>query len=173
MLWFVPLLLSSFLAYGQDAQRAADAFTQGRVVPDVLPSFSPLASIDVVFTDPTNMQQLNVTPGMNLTMTRKFSFVFEDTQVPDTAPVPPETSMQPQFFLNTTNTTLANGTFVLAIVDPDAPTPQNTSISQFRHMLGGDFRVNATGGVLMNTSAALSDFVPPTPPAGSDPHRFA
>ncbi|KAF4575107.1 hypothetical protein EYR36_006463 [Pleurotus pulmonarius] len=172
MLWVVPLLLSSFLAYGQDAQRAADAFTQGHVVPDVLPSFSPLASIDVVFTDPTNMQQLNVTPGMNLTMTRKFSFVFEDTQVPDTTPVPPETSMQPQFFLNTTNTTLANGTFVLAIVDPDAPTPQNTSISQFRHMLGGDFRVNATGGVLMNTSAALSDFVPPTPPAGSDPHRY-
>ncbi|KAG9218869.1 hypothetical protein CCMSSC00406_0001017 [Pleurotus cornucopiae] len=151
MLWVVPLLLS-LLAYGQDAQRAADAFTQGRVVPDVLPSFSPLAAIDVVFTDPTNIQQLNVTPGMNLTMT--------------------QTSMQPQFFLNTTNTALANGTFVLAIVDPDAPTPQNTSISQFRHMLGGDFRANATGGLLMNTSAALSDFVPPTPPAGSDPHRY-
>lgn len=75
MLWVVPLLLLSLLAYGQDAQRAADAFTQGRVVPDVLPSFSPLASIDVVFTDPSNMQQLNVTPGMNLTMTREL-FVY-------------------------------------------------------------------------------------------------
>lgn len=27
-------------------------------------------------------------------------------------------------------------------------------------------------GILTNSSAALSDFVPPTPPAGSDPHRY-
>lgn len=69
------------------------------------------------------------------------------------------------------NATSANQTFVLVIVDPDAPTPQNTSISQFRHMLAGNMHANESG-ILTNSSAALSDFVPPTPPAGSDPHRY-
>ncbi|KAI3612240.1 pre-mrna branch site protein p14 [Moniliophthora roreri] len=129
----------------------AQAFSKAHVVPDVLESFSPTALLDIVFT--SQSQTVNVTPGVNLTMQ--------------------QTANEPQFFLTPPNGTLqASTSYVLAIVDPDAPTPQNTSISQFRHFLGGHFQVNTSTSLLMNTSAALSDFVPPTPPDGSDPHRY-
>ncbi|KAJ8515227.1 hypothetical protein ONZ45_g7314 [Pleurotus djamor] len=98
------------------------------------------------------MQQVNITPGMNLTTA--------------------QTASEPQFFLDIANATLANSTFVIAMVDPDAPTPQNTSISQVRHMLGGGFQRDPTTGMLSNTTAALSDYIPPAPPAGSDAHRY-
>ncbi|KAL0567636.1 hypothetical protein V5O48_014355 [Marasmius crinis-equi] len=143
------------LTWGQGNQTIASvtqAFQDAEVVPDVLASFSPRALLDVVFTDNSSMQALNVTPGMNLTTA--------------------QTANEPQFFLRANGTLQANASYVLAIVDPDAPTPQNTSISQFRHFLGGGFQVDNSTSQLQNTSAALSDFAPPTPPDGSDPHRY-
>lgn len=69
----------------------------------------------------------------------------------------------------------SGGKFVVAMVDLDAPTPQQPNVSQIRHFLGGDFtplRPNAAGvALLSNSSPALSEFQQPTPPAGSDPHR--
>ncbi|KAL4249293.1 PEBP-like superfamily protein [Abortiporus biennis] len=44
--------------------------------------------------------------------------------------------------------------FVVAAVDLDAPTPQSPINAQIRHFLGGNFTPQ------------------PTPPAGSDPHRY-
>lgn len=86
-----------------------------------------------------------------------------------------ETAVEPKFSLISNSTSLvANQTFVLALVDPDAPSPQNRSASQFLHFLGGGFTVNATSSdptLLTNQSAALREFFPPTPPAGSPPHR--
>ena len=76
--------------------------------------------------------------------------------------------------LTSDNTTLANETFVLIMVDPDAPTPQNTSLSQIRHLLAGSLRPNgslAQGAVLVNSTPAVSDYIQPSPPPGSDPHR--
>ncbi|OBZ76815.1 Splicing factor 3B subunit 6-like protein [Grifola frondosa] len=72
-------------------------------------------------------------------------------------------------------TSFAQQTFVLFIVDPDAPTPQNATEAQFRHLLAQDLQTNGSlgsGALLVNTSAALTEFVMPTPPAGSDPHRY-
>ncbi|TCD62350.1 hypothetical protein EIP91_007048 [Steccherinum ochraceum] len=63
------------------------------------------------------------------------------------------------------------GPFVVAAVDPDAPTPQEPTSAQIRHFLGGNFRL-VPGGGLVNSTAALSNFLQPTPPAGSDPHRY-
>lgn len=60
--------------------------------------------------------------------------------------------------------------FVIAAVDLDAPTPQNPTSAQIRHFLGGNFFVSDSGD-LLNTTAAISEFRQPTPPAGSDPHR--
>jgi len=64
--------------------------------------------------------------------------------------------------------------FVVAMVDLDAPTPQTPTSAQIRHFLGGDF--HPTPGIgserLVNTTAAISGFLQPTPPAGSDPHRY-
>lgn len=67
-----------------------------------------------------------------------------------------------------------NNEFVVTMVDLDAPTPQNQSLSQIRHFLGGDFtQTRNSGGLLSNSTPALSNFLQPTPPAGSDPHRYA
>lgn len=61
--------------------------------------------------------------------------------------------------------------YVIAAVDPDAPTPQNPSLSQIRHFLGGNFQTAERTKQLLNTTAAVSEFLQPTPPAGSDAHR--
>lgn len=67
-----------------------------------------------------------------------------------------------------------DGPFVVAAVDPDAPTPQNPTNAQVRHFLGGNFepsRLSRSRATLTNTTAAVSNWRQPTPPAGSDAHR--
>ncbi|KAK7052589.1 phosphatidylethanolamine-binding protein [Favolaschia claudopus] len=65
---------------------------------------------------------------------------------------------------------VGRGPFVVATVDPDAPTPQDPTEAQIRHFLGGNF-LNE-GGKLVNSTPAISEFLQPTPPAGSDAHRY-
>ncbi|KAK0430755.1 PEBP-like protein [Armillaria borealis] len=68
-----------------------------------------------------------------------------------------------------------DGPFVVAAVDPDAPTPQNPTNAQVRHFLGGNFepsRLVRGRATLTNTTAAVSNWRQPTPPAGSDAHRY-
>ncbi|THV08339.1 PEBP-like protein [Dendrothele bispora CBS 962.96] len=152
-LLFATIVLAgtAFAQFTQSLDNVTQAFTNAKIVPDVLPSFSPRALLNVTFTD-ASMQSVNVTPGIQLTMA--------------------QTAQEPQFFFLANVTIPPNLLYVVAIVDPDAPTPQNANISQFRHFLGGGFSVDSTTGLLMNNTAALTDFAPPTPPAGSDPHRY-
>ncbi|KAF9009126.1 PEBP-like protein [Hymenopellis radicata] len=63
------------------------------------------------------------------------------------------------------------GPFVVAAVDPDAPSPQNTSLASVRHFLGGNF-TPLDDAFLANSTSAVSEWVQPAPPAGSDPHRY-
>lgn len=62
------------------------------------------------------------------------------------------------------------------MVDLDAPTPQDPTEAEIRHFLGGDFVLGNPGAdglaLLSNTTPAISNFLQPTPPAGSDPHRY-
>ncbi|EIM78966.1 PEBP-like protein [Stereum hirsutum FP-91666 SS1] len=71
------------------------------------------------------------------------------------------------------------------MIDLDAPSPQAPTSAQIRHFLGSNFALsndpNSTSGtlsssdavqLLKNSSAALSEFLQPSPPAGSDPHRY-
>ncbi|KAF5316718.1 hypothetical protein D9619_006566 [Psilocybe cf. subviscida] len=69
---------------------------------------------------------------------------------------------------------VGRGPFVVAAVDLDAPTPQIRTSAQIRHFLGGNFVFESirTPLLLTNTTPALSEFRQPTPPAGSDPHRY-
>ena len=68
----------------------------------------------------------------------------------------------------------SRGPFVVATVDLDAPTPQTRTSAQIRHFLGGNFFLETPRAptLLSNKTAALSPFIQPTPPAGSDPHRY-
>ncbi|THH19924.1 hypothetical protein EW146_g1357 [Bondarzewia mesenterica] len=133
------------------------AFDSAHIVPDILSSFDPTSILEVEFLDPDSStnETSSVIPGVHLSME--------------------QTLLEPQFFLTSNDTSLQNQTFVLALVDPDAPTPQNTSLSQFRHLLAGDFHLNGDSldhALLTNSSAAQTDYVNPTPPVGSDPHRY-
>ncbi|KAI0677394.1 phosphatidylethanolamine-binding protein [Trametes maxima] len=133
----------------------AQAFSAAKIVPDVLPSFNPTALLGVVFTDNTTGASVNVTPGANLTREQN--------------------AIRPQVFLTSNDTSLASQTFVLVMVDPDAPTPQNPSAAQIRHFLAPGLQANgslAAGSALVNNTPAISDFLRPSPPAGSDPHRY-
>ncbi|KAJ7689112.1 phosphatidylethanolamine-binding protein [Mycena rosella] len=61
---------------------------------------------------------------------------------------------------------VGKGPFVVAAVDPDAASP----FAQVRHFLGGNFFNH--GGLLVNSTPVISDFVQPAPPAGSGAHRY-
>ena len=66
--------------------------------------------------------------------------------------------------------------FVVATVDPDAPTPQNPTSAQIRHFLAGNF-VRGAGlpfgeKALVHETVPLSGWLQPTPPAGSPAHRY-
>ncbi|KAF8073471.1 PEBP-like protein [Lyophyllum atratum] len=67
------------------------------------------------------------------------------------------------------------GPFVIATVDPDAPTPQAPTSAQIRHLLAPNFVARNPSALihpLVNTTAAISPFRQPNPPAGSDAHRY-
>ncbi|KAG6833951.1 hypothetical protein H0H87_007962 [Tephrocybe sp. NHM501043] len=135
------------------------AFSQAQIVPDLLPSFAPEALVNVSF--PPSVQDsrsaaVNVTPGVLLPENR--------------------TSVVPAMFLVANNTALvSNRTLLLALVDPDVPTPQDANRTEFLHFLGGNFSVDASSPNstrLVNQSAALLEYMAPSPPAGSPPHRY-
>ncbi|KLO17324.1 PEBP-like protein [Schizopora paradoxa] len=86
-----------------------------------------------------------------------------------------QTAIPPSFSLSLPfSPSLVEKTFVIAAVDPDAPTPQDPTNAQIRHFLGGDFRLSLFGSglVFKNSTPAVTEFHQPTPPAGSDPHRY-
>ncbi|KAJ7660186.1 PEBP-like protein [Mycena polygramma] len=65
---------------------------------------------------------------------------------------------------------VGRGPFVVAMVDPDTPTPEDPNLAQVRHFLAGDFHLR--DDCLFNTTPAVSDFLQPAPPAGSSAHRY-
>jgi len=87
-----------------------------------------------------------------------------------------QTAIPPTYSIQNSTSSRAGSPFVLAMVDLDAPTPQQPTLSQVRHFLGGNFTLgqpNAQGlAQLMNSSAAISEYLQPAPTAGSDPHRY-
>ena len=54
----------------------------------------------------------------------------------------------------------ARDTFVLAMVDPDAPFPQNATMAEIRHLLAPNMTLNGTladGALLVNNTPAISN----------------
>lgn len=88
---------------------------------------------------------------------------------------PPSATANPPSFKVVGNTRRP-GPFVIAAIDPDVPTPQNQTVSQVRHFLGGNFVfTNAASKLetfLVNTTPAVTEFAQPRPRTGSDPHRY-
>jgi len=82
------------------------------------------------------------------------------------------TSRPPAFSLHApVPAEMGKGPFVVAIVDPDAPTPENPANGPVRHFLGGDFVLKDDGVTLKNNTPAITEYVEPNPADGSQPHR--
>ncbi|KZT34708.1 PEBP-like protein [Sistotremastrum suecicum HHB10207 ss-3] len=129
-------------------ERAKEAFIQWKLVPDILSSFNPI-----------------------FTLGTSWHFDGHEVQAELGKLVPrADTADRPIWTIPDISPKYANKTFVVAMVDPDDPTPQNPNISQIRHFLGGGFKLQRQ--TLVNTTAALSEYFQPTPPNGSDPHRY-
>ncbi|KAF8969487.1 phosphatidylethanolamine-binding protein [Flammula alnicola] len=152
-IFFVSLLLGCASAQTAALSNVTTAFPSAKIVPDVIDSFTPNSLVNVTFTDSTTGQKADVIPGALLTME--------------------QTAAEPAlFFEGVGSSASTSGTFVVVIVDPDALTPQNPNEREFLHFTGGNFTVDSSTGALSNSTPALIEFFPPTPPAGSDPHRY-
>jgi len=159
------LLLSSLLlalaavtfAQDTDIQTIESSLKSAQVIPDVLPSnFTPRFPIEVAFTDPSTKQVIPVTAGMNLTTN--------------------QTTNIPNFAILSNNTQIIGKPYLIAIVDPDAPSPPNRNRSQVLQFLGINYiSQNLTDNtlfILSNTSTPILSYKNPTPPNGSVPHRY-
>ncbi|CAE6535900.1 unnamed protein product [Rhizoctonia solani] len=133
-----------------------EKFYSAGIVPDVLPSFDPTSFLYLTYTGHLSdgSSYKVVLPGDN--------FVRNDTLNL------PEFSVQG----------VKGGPYVVAIVDPDAPSRTNTTLAQVRHFLGANFAVSGPSKyvqksyVLKNSTASIGGYEPPTPPPGSGPHRY-
>ncbi|KAF7301865.1 Ov-16 antigen [Mycena indigotica] len=145
LLFALPFLLTVSAVSTKDI---STAFSQAGIIPNVVPIFDATAVLDVVYSDPSTLKPLTVTLGGNLTVQ--------------------QTQTIPKFFVKPAS---GDQEYVVAFFDPDAPTPQNTSLAQFRHYVGGGYKAGSDGA-LTNNTPALTEYIGPGPPPGSDPHRF-
>ena len=60
---------------------------------------------------------------------------------------------------------------MVAIVDPDASTPESPTGGSVRHFLGGDFVLKDDGTTLVNNTPAITEYQKPDPEKCSKPHR--
>ncbi|KAK0201567.1 PEBP-like protein [Desarmillaria ectypa] len=149
---FLSLLTQLVVSQDTDLVKVKEAFDAANISEDIALPFDPSFLLEV---------SLPQTTGSAIVLRA-------GVQLPRNATVGP-----PSFALVGHN--VGNGPFVVATVDPDAPTPQNPNISQVRHFLGGNFvskHYIAGPTTLTNTTAAVSEWLQPTPPAGSDAHRY-
>ncbi|KAJ7069659.1 PEBP-like protein [Mycena amicta] len=143
-----PILALALAAVAQDTSIAAvkKAFSDADIPTDIAITFKPHALLEVSLPQAT---------GPPITLHAGIQVPRNDTAGPPTFRVVGD---------------VGKGPWVVAAVDPDAPTPQAPTSAQIRHFLGGNF-INQ-GGLLVNSTPAISEFRQPTPPAGSDAHRY-
>ncbi|KAF5347002.1 hypothetical protein D9756_011027 [Leucocoprinus leucothites] len=145
---FLSLIALAVTAQDTNINRVTQAFDNANIPEDISITFNPTALLEVTFPE----------AGANAIT------IHAGQQLPRDSTAGP-----PTFSVRGTN---RRGPFVVAAVDPDAPTPQNPTSAEIRHFLGGNFFVSGNSGLLRNSTAAVSEFLQPTPPAGSDAHRY-
>ncbi|CAA7265467.1 unnamed protein product [Cyclocybe aegerita] len=151
-------LVSSILALaplvlGQDASldSVRQAFEAANIPQNLTVTFNPTVLLDVTLPQ-TSGDPITLSAGLQL---------------------PRNATAGPPTFSLRSNASVGTGPFVIASVDPDAPTPQDPIRASIRHFLGGSFVLSGTeSGVLANSTPALTEYRGPNPPAGSDPHRY-
>ncbi|KAI9509777.1 PEBP-like protein [Russula earlei] len=163
-LWILllPGLLVTALPLGAPGDtnlaQVRQTFEQFNIPANASLSFNPIVLLEVAFPQPGAAVSAPVSAG---------------EQIPQNVTAGP-----PEWALHSNGLGSADtgfGPFVLAVADLDVPTPQAPSSSQYRHFLGGGFYLGKDGldvTRLVNNTPAISEFVQPNPPQGSDPHRY-
>lgn len=150
--WLVCGLLS-VSAQDTSLRAVKAAFEKANIPSDVHITFNPSVLLEVTFPQPS---------GPSIT-------IHAGEQLPRNATVGP-----PHFAVR--GVLPPSREFVVATVDPDAPTPQNPTVAQIRHFLAGNFVRGRITGLeqrqLVNETVPLSGWQQPTPPAGSPAHRY-
>ncbi|KAF5353359.1 hypothetical protein D9756_008062 [Leucocoprinus leucothites] len=161
------------VAIAQDlsTKNVKDAFYKARIPQDTGINFNPTAVLEVAFP-----QQYNL------------PFLFHTGEH-----VPINSTTEPPMFSlltggsSSSRSQKANCTyskdqkFVVTLFDPDANTPEDSTIAQVRHFLGGNFSPlldhEFPSGIniplpLVNSTPAVSEWVHPQPPPASGLHRY-
>ncbi|KAK0460046.1 PEBP-like protein [Desarmillaria tabescens] len=154
---FVFVLLSQ-VVFSQDTslREVKEAFDNANIPEDIDLPFDPRFLLEVSFSQ-TSGDEIVLKAGVQL---------------------PRDKTVGPPSF-TIVGRGVSDGPFVIAVVDPDAPTPQNPTSAQVRQFLGGNFEGDCDSSllspgivVLKNTTAAVTNWRQPAPPAGSDAHRY-
>ncbi|KAF7297708.1 PEBP-like protein [Mycena kentingensis (nom. inval.)] len=145
----------SFSLHGIANTRAVQrAFEAANIPEDLAITFNPTAILDVSYLQ-TDGSTVHLHPGLNVPRN--------------------QTASAPEMALHFTDSKGASartsGSFVVIMIDPDAPTPQNRSLSSVNHFIGGDF-YPSDHGVLANSTAAVTEYRQPRPPQESAAHRY-
>ena len=146
----------------------------------MLNSFNPTGMLDVVYT-PANLS-IDVFPGCNMDIPRKHSphaseagriadILYRDfisTQRLDVAALP-------EFTFKSNDTRLAGKGFVLVMVDPDSPTPEDTMLSNVSSLVNVKWYLGALISFVQSVELQLTDaiqvFRSTTPPTGASRSR--
>ncbi|KAH8831625.1 phosphatidylethanolamine-binding protein [Flagelloscypha sp. PMI_526] len=156
-----PLLtLAIFTIFGHalpvttpcDEESLVETLKNLNVIPDVLPEFQAQFSLGITTVDGTS-----VTPGLNLTVNQ--------TAVEPTWSIHPSYQPDSQSF--------KTKSYTIMLVDPDAPTPQNASVSDIVHFIQTDAVPGDNGALTFQSDAnPIVPYAGPAPPADSDAHRY-
>ncbi|TRM70410.1 phosphatidylethanolamine-binding protein [Schizophyllum amplum] len=151
LLTILATYLATLFVTNSGPGEVRDAFYRAKIVPDVLPAFNPTLDLYIEF-DKVAVYE----PGPRLHVK--------------------DTDGCPTFVIHSSQATDMLSKYVVAMVDPDAYYPDNSSVSQVRHYLGANLTVGGIGSFwtspIKNLTEPITNWMSPSPPDGSDPHRY-
>lgn len=158
------LCAASATAHQSFAQPYLFALRTAGLIPTTFPPFTPSSFPSILYPPSTNTSSSSpgTQGGQGLEVQLGNPLTLAQTAPQPRVKIPIEYDYQ--------------GTYVLAMIDPDAPTPANPTRAPIRHWLVSNLTSSAlyqnitdnrtSGGVVLST------YAPPGPPAGSPPHRY-
>ncbi|KAG5634815.1 hypothetical protein H0H81_000618 [Sphagnurus paluster] len=165
--YLIPFALVAVVSAADTLKSVQDAFNAANIPANLRITFNPSFLLGVSFPSGASVSS----PGVQLSVAGKFhplSHAHPHTY----ADAPTATAKEPSLFLTGASAADLGGPFVAIMVDPDAPTPQNPTIAQIRHLVAPDLAASAKSSQLTTATAPISAYIPPGPPAGSPAHRY-
>ncbi|KAL1917307.1 uncharacterized protein VTP21DRAFT_4963 [Calcarisporiella thermophila] len=124
------------------SQAATGVLKKDGVIPDVIDEFNASTLLTIAYGDH------EVIPGAK--------FTTAETQSAPKVTFHPEEDVK----------------YTLAMTDPDAPSRENPKSREFRHWVITDIQASDAEHDASKNARTLSAYYPPSPPAGTGPHRY-